>query len=141
MVFSLFYRLISLEDQTPNSERMKNPSTLLPPETIKMLPICLVLIASCHLTTMPSGTLSGVQRYLPWEYSLHLLIILKSELHVYRDSAVRGGASHTSISICFTVDLHEKPNQRQKLKSVKRCRLRSDCCVRSSVVSHGGVTS
>lgn len=53
MVFSLCYRLISLEDQTT------------PPETIKMLPICLILITLCHLTSPPSDTLAGVTKVSP----------------------------------------------------------------------------
>lgn len=123
MVFSLCYRLISLEDQTTNSECMKTPSSLYPPETIKMLPICLVLFTLCRLTSPPSDTLAGVLRCLPWEYSLHLLIIVK-EAHVSWNCFVNPHLFHGSLA------------KKTKLKSAIRCRLRSDCCVRRSVVSH-----
>lgn len=70
-VFSLFSRLISLGDQTTGSisRSLINPFPL---ETIKTFPFCLITLR--HLTDLLSDTHAEVQRYPPWENSLHLLI-------------------------------------------------------------------
>lgn len=112
MVFSLCYRLISLEDQTTNSECMKKPHQPFSPQK--------QLRCSQSVWYLLLGAIWPPCHQAPYQghkgtSHVNILSICLSywnQSYMFTGTVLSEVGPLTSISICFTVDLHKESNQR-----------------------------